>query len=59
MIKKYRPSITSFSAYSQSQQIVNELKEDFVNQFDDETYQKLVQLLDAKNEEIAKRYNLK
>ena len=56
METKYRSSITSFSAYSQSQQIVEELKEDLATQFDDEVYQAIIQLLDAKQTEITERY---
>ena len=59
MTTNYRASITSFGAYSQSQMIVEELKEDFANQFDDTTYRKLVQLLDVKTNEITKRYKRK
>lgn len=53
----YKPSIVSFSSISDCKMIIDELKEDLANQFDNEVYLKLVQLLDSKKVEIIERYN--
>ena len=53
----YKPSITTYSSVSDCKMILDELKEELANQFDDATYLKLVHMLDAKKVEITERYN--
>lgn len=56
-MNKFRPSIIHYASIEDCQMVLDELKEDLVNQFEEATYQKLVQILDIKKGEITGRYN--
>lgn len=53
----YKPAITTYSSVSDCQMVLDELKEELANQFDDTTYLKILMLLDSKKVEIIERYN--
>lgn len=57
MDKKYRSSIIHYSSVRDIQCILDELKEDLSEQFDEDTLHKLVAILDAKSNEVLERYN--
>lgn len=57
MQTKFRPSITSYSSLLDTKMVVDELIEDLQSQLDAETYEQIVQILNAKKVELDERYN--
>lgn len=56
MTTKFKPSIVHYASVSDTKMIIHELMEE-LSVFDDATNQKLIEMLNAKKDEIDSRYN--